>query len=98
GGYLLETGFHDSPLRPLGLARRERDCLQNAASLGLRLAVLELGLCVGNRPPAGLYVRHPVLDHHRADVDARVEIAGIAGVADRGAVAAALDRVAAVCD
>ena len=49
-------------------------------------------------PRAGLHVRDAVLDHDRADVDAGVEVARVAQVADRAAVEAALRRLELVDD
>ena len=49
-------------------------------------------------PRAGLHVRDVVLDHDRADVDAGVEVAGVAQIADRAAVEAALHRLELVDD
>ena len=59
---------------------------------------LVVGLGVGDGAAAGLDVGDAVLEHHRADVDAGVEVAGVAQVADRAAVAAALDRLELVDD
>ena len=69
-----------------------------ARALAHRLLVLVVGLGVGDGAAAGLDVRDAVLDHDRADVDAGVEVAGVAEVADRAAVAAALDRLELVDD
>ena len=81
-------------------AARAASSIAPLDGLGLVDRLLELvgGLGVGDRAAAGLDVRAAVLDHDRADVDAGVEVAGVAEVADRAAVAAALDRLELVDD
>ncbi len=59
---------------------------------------LVVGLGVGDGAAARLDVSDAVLDHDGADVDAGVELAGVARLADRAAVAAALDRLELVDD
>ena len=69
-----------------------------APDLRERFAVLVRGVRVGHHAGAGLQVRDVVLDHDRADVDAGVEVAGVAQIADRAAVEAALHRLQLVDD
>ena len=80
------------------LPARELDRPQHRLRLGDRLAVLVGGHGVGDGPAPGLQVRDAVLDDDGADVDRGVELAGVAQVADRAAVAAALDRLELVDD
>ena len=82
----------------IGLAAGKLDRAHRGGRLGDRLLVLVRGLGVGDRAAAGLHVGDAVLDDDRADVNRGVEIAGIAEVADRAAVAAALDRLELVDD
>ena len=56
------------------------------------------GMRVGDGAAARLQVRDAVLDDDGADVDRGVELAGVGEVADRAAVAAALDRLELVDD
>src|SRR5437660_9154459 len=85
-------------LRPVGLPHGELDRLKHRARLRLGLPELVVGLRVGDGAAAGLNVRDPVLDDDGADVDAGVEVAGIADPADRATVAAPLDRLELVDD
>src|SRR3984957_3989285 len=75
---------------PIFLFADKHDGAQPPLALVHRLLVLVLGLGVGDRPTAGLHVRDPVLDDDGADVDRGVEVACIAEVADRAAIAATL--------
>src|ERR687891_2403177 len=85
-------------LRPLRLPRGELDRLEDRSRLADALVVLALGLCVDDGPAARLNVDLSVLDHHCADVDGGVEVAGEAQIADRSTVGAALMRLELVDD
>ena len=87
------TDYSQSGWRPASSIARSTAC-----GLRHRLAVLVRGHRVGDRAAAGLHVRDAVLDDDGADVDRGVELAGVAEVADRAAVAAALDRLELVDD
>ena len=65
------------------VARGELDRAQHRPRLGLGLRELVRWLGVGDRAAAGLHVGEAVLDDDRADVDRRVEVAGVGEVADR---------------
>ena len=89
----------DAHHRPVAAARTASSIARSTPPrLGHRLLVLVVGLGVGDGAAAGLDVGDAVLDHDGADVDAGVEVAGVAQVADRAAVAAALDRLELVDD
>src|SRR5205823_6278168 len=85
-------------LRPLGLARGQGHRFKHPARLGLRLAQLVVWAGVGDCAAARLDVSDAVLDDDRADVDACVEVARVAGPSDRAAVTPALDRLELVDD
>src|SRR6266487_2736588 len=98
GSRRLRRASNDALSWPVGLLHRHLDRAQHALRLGLGLGELVLGLGVGHRAAAGLDVGDAVLDDDRADVDAGVEVAGVAEVADRATVSAALDRLELVDD
>src|SRR5215470_1386646 len=92
---LLPTAYS---LGPIPLFTRQLHCGHNRPCFRLRLGHLILGLTVRHDAAAGLHVDAAVLDHGRADVDAGVEVAGVAQVADRAAVGAALDGLELIDD
>ena len=69
-----------------------------ARRLGDRLLELVGRVGVGDGATARLDMSDAVLDDDRPDVDAGIEVAGVADVADGAAVAAALDRLELVDD
>src|ERR1700761_4664444 len=83
---------------PVRLGAGDLDRAEDRARLVHRLVPLVVRLRVDDGAAAGLHVHAAVLDHDGADVDRRVEVAVPAQVADRAAVAAALDRLELVDD
>ena len=90
-------GRHDVPPSPNCSWARSM-ARSRAAALFLRLSVLLRGHRVGDDAGAGLHVGHAVLDDHRADADAGVEVAAVAEVADGAGVGAAAHRLELVDD
>src|ERR1700753_2105311 len=90
--------FRLPALGPVRLGAGDLDRAEDGAGLVDGLVPLVARLRVDDGAAAGLHVETAILDHDGANVDRRVEAPVPEEVADRAAVATALDRLELVDD